>query len=270
MSHGPSESPRLGDHDPEQDLRNPDTKQRYVAMVFDLIAPTYDRFTRWFSFGMDRRWKHEVLECVRANAPPGAVIVDVACGTGDLSHGIAAQGRSGIVIGVDPSSHMLERARQRIQPATRLTRWCRGDVMRLPTADRSIDLVTAGYGFRNAPDLRAALAEIARVLKPGGCLVSLDFYQPELSIWQKVYVRYLHAAGNVYGWLWHREPAAYGYIAQSVRHFVTIPKFSEILEQSGFVVELVRPKLHGGIAIHVARRKCNSLPAHVDPDQPVI
>lgn len=255
VSQGLPDRPRLGDLDPERHLRDPDIKQRYVAMVFDLIAPKYDRFTRWFSFGMDRWWKREALALVRVTAPPSAVIVDVACGTGDLAHAIAAQGSSGIVIGVDPSSAMLEHARQRIRRRARFARLCRGDMMRLPAADQSIDLVTAAYGLRNAPDLNVALAEIARVLKPGGRLVSLDFYQSEHSVWNALYLWYLSAAGNVYGWLWHREPAAYGYIARSIRHFVTVRGFNEILEQSGFVVERVRRKLWGGIAIHVAQRE---------------
>lgn len=247
--------PRLRDLDAERHLRDPRIKQRYVTTMFDLIAPKYDRFTRWFSYGMDRWWKREMLDVVGAVAPPAPVILDIACGTGDLAEGAAAHRRRGVVIGVDPSRRMLEHGRQRIQRAGGVVRFCLADMTLLPAADQSVDLVTVGYGLRNAPDFRVALGEIARVLKRDGRLVSLDFYQPENPVWGELYVWYLSTAGNVYGWLWHREPAAYGYIARSVRHFVTVSAFNRILEETGFAVERVRRKLLGGIGIHVARRK---------------
>jgi demethylmenaquinone methyltransferase/2-methoxy-6-polyprenyl-1,4-benzoquinol methylase len=117
-----------------------------------------------------------------------------------------------------------------------------------------VDTVTAGYALRNVPDVRAGLAEIARVLKPGGRLYTLDFYRPAMAWWRMLFLGYLAAAGNTIGWLWHGEPVVYGYIARSVDHFVTAETFTTLLGEAGFTVERVRQKLLGGIALHTARR----------------
>jgi demethylmenaquinone methyltransferase/2-methoxy-6-polyprenyl-1,4-benzoquinol methylase len=124
----------------------------------------------------------------------------------------------------------------------------------LDASEASVDVVTAGYALRNVPDFRKALSEIARVLKPGGRLFTLDFYRPASPIWRRAFLAYLSAAGNAVGWLWHREPVVYGYIAHSVDHFVSIDAFNAALAETGFLVEHVHRKLLGGIAIHHARR----------------
>jgi demethylmenaquinone methyltransferase/2-methoxy-6-polyprenyl-1,4-benzoquinol methylase len=255
MRRAGSEPPRLRDLDPERYLSDPQIKQRYVTTMFDVIAPRYDRFTRWFSYGRDRSWKREVLRRVQSLVPSSSIILDLACGTGDLAFGMAALLDGARVIGVDRSTRMLNLAASRRSPAVAMVHLCLGDMMTLPVPDTSVDLVTIGYGLRNTPDLMGALGEVARVLKRGGFLISLDFYQPERVVWSRLFRGYLSIAGALYGWLWHREPAAYGYIARSVRHYVTIRTFSRNLSAQGFVVDNVSPKLLGGIGIHVAQKQ---------------
>jgi demethylmenaquinone methyltransferase/2-methoxy-6-polyprenyl-1,4-benzoquinol methylase len=114
--------------------------------------------------------------------------------------------------------------------------------------------VTAGYALRNVPDFRGALREIARVMRRGGRLLTLDFYRPENVVWRRAFLAYLSAAGNTVGWLWHREPVVYGYIAHSVNHFVSITDFNAALAETGFTVERVYRRLYGGIAVHHALR----------------
>jgi demethylmenaquinone methyltransferase/2-methoxy-6-polyprenyl-1,4-benzoquinol methylase len=123
----------------------------------------------------------------------------------------------------------------------------------LPAA--SVDVVTVGYGLRNVPDYRAALAEIARVLRPGGRLHTLDFYRPGSALWRVLFLGYLSVAGNAVGWLWHREPIVYGYIARSIDHFTSWRSFADAREVAGFAGEAVRRKLLGGVALHRARRR---------------
>jgi demethylmenaquinone methyltransferase/2-methoxy-6-polyprenyl-1,4-benzoquinol methylase len=130
-----------------------------------------------------------------------------------------------------------------------------GDMSRLDLPSASVDLVTAGYGFRNVPDHRAALAEVARVLRPGGHLLTLDFYRPENSVWRRFLVGYLTVAGGIIGWLWHRAPVVYAYLGPSVEHFVSWQEFSRSLTASHFFIERVSRKLLGGIALHRARRR---------------
>jgi len=115
-------------------------------------------------------------------------------------------------------------------------------------------VVTAGYALRNVPDWCAGLAELARVLRPGGRLVTLDFYRPESSLWRALFLGYLRLAGDVVGWSWHGRAVVYGYIARSIRDFVTAREFSAGLEAAGFTDVRVQVHLLGGVAIHVADR----------------
>jgi ubiquinone/menaquinone biosynthesis C-methylase UbiE len=124
----------------------------------------------------------------------------------------------------------------------------------LPVEDSSVDWVISNCVINLSPDKPAVFREIARVLKPGGRLFTLDFYRPASAIWRQAFLTYLSAAGNAVGWLWHREPVVYGYIAHSVDHFVSIDAFNAALAETGFLVEHVHRKLLGGIAIHHARR----------------
>lgn len=254
-----AEAARLQELDLEAHLADPAMKQRFVTPMFDVIAPRYDDFTRVFSFGMDRGWKREVVNHVRRVAAPNAVVVDLACGTGDLAFDIGRALPGSRVTGLDASSAMIALATARANTTTGFAlsdrvRFTVGDMSRLNLPDASVDIVTAGYGFRNVPDHGVAVREVARVLRPGGYLVTLDFYRPENVIWRRLLVWYLTMAGSVVGWLWHRAPVVYAYLGPSVEHFVSWQGFSRALEAAGFRVERVSRKLLGGIAIHVAVR----------------
>jgi demethylmenaquinone methyltransferase / 2-methoxy-6-polyprenyl-1,4-benzoquinol methylase len=247
---------RLTDLDLEAHLADPALKQQFVTPMFDLIAPRYDRFTRLFSLGMDRRWKSEITAWMTSSIAPGARVLDLACGTGDLAFAAAARATGGEVIGVDASPAMIDLARRRAatEASGRAVRFVVGDISGLDVESASVDAVTAGYALRNVPDYDRAIAEIARVLKPGGVLATLDFYRPESSLWRRLFLGYLAVAGNWIGWLWHREPVAYGYIARSIDHFVSWQAFSTSLAEHGLSVERVATKLLGGVALHFARR----------------
>ena len=256
MRSQPESTARLGDLDLEAHLTDPALKQRFVTPMFDLIAPRYDRFTRVFSFGMDRRWKAELTGWIRDHVGPRSRVLDLACGTGDLAFAAGARAVDGIVIGIDASSKMIELARARASreaPANNV-RFEVGDMSSLGVESASIDAVTSGYGLRNVPDPEQAVREVARVLKPGGVFGTLDFYRPESGWWRPVFLAYLEAAGNCVGWLWHREPVVYGYIAPSIEHFMSWQQYAAMLERNGFRVESVRTKLLGGVALHLARR----------------
>lgn len=232
---------------------DPRSRQRLVATVFDVVSATYDRFTRMFSYGRDQAWKRELLAELAAGLAPDAHVLDIACGTGDVA---LAAGRlvPVRVVGLDNSSAMLEAARRRLAAeAAAHVSLCRGDMMHLALPDASVDAVTVSYGLRNAPDYGGALDEITRVLKPGGMLVTLDFFRPANPVWRRVFLGYLWLAGSAVGWWWHRAPIAYGYIAPSVERYVSGEGFAEALTLRGFVVHRVRRKLLGGICIHVAR-----------------
>lgn len=237
-------------------LRDPSRKQQLVTPMFDLVAPHYDAFTRRFSFGLDARWKRALVRRVADAAPRGARVVDVACGTGDLAFALASARRDLAITALDASSRMLALALERRKalglPNVQLVR---GDLGRLPLADASVDVVTGGYAIRNAPSWPVAIAELGRVVRPGGWLGTLDFFRPEAALWRVLYLGYLSAAGRIVGWWWHREPMAYGYIARSIRHFTTATGFSAALEGAGFRVLRTDRRLRGGIALHTAVRR---------------
>jgi demethylmenaquinone methyltransferase/2-methoxy-6-polyprenyl-1,4-benzoquinol methylase len=255
MSHR-TERPLRG-LDPDRHLNDPALRQRYVTAVFDLIAPRYDSFTRWFSFGMDAAWKREVIELATRATSIGeersVVVADLACGTGDVASALVGPRRS--VVGVDISLEMLERAAARASDAVGAApRFAGADMAALPFADASADVVTIGYGLRNASRLDSALAEATRVLRPGGHLITLDFFRPANALWRQLFLGYLEVAGNLYGWAWHREPAAYGYIPRSIRRFVSPDDLTTELTSRGYDVYYVRPKLLGGVCVHAAMR----------------
>ena len=253
---GREEAKRLQTLDLEAHLADPAMKQEFVTPMFDVIAPRYDAFTRIFSFGMDRAWKRGLLAQAERVMAERAVAVDLACGTGDLAFALARLRRRGTTTGVDASPRMIAAAIERCPPELRKrTALIVGDMASIDLPSASADIVTAGYGFRNVPDHRAAIREAARVLKPGGYLLTLDFYRPENAVWRALLVGYLRVAGGIIGWLWHRAPVVYAYLGPSVEHFVSWQQFSRDLEANGFVTEHVERKLLGGIAIHRARRR---------------
>lgn len=233
-------------------------KQQFVTPLFDLIAPRYDRFTRAFSYGMDARWKRQLIGwLVRDFGVAGDVsVLDVACGTGDLALETAHALPTARVHGVDLSLPMLAIARSRAATSAleRVT-FAQGDFTRLDVGDASVDVVTAGYAIRNAPDPRQALGELARVLRPGGRLYVLDFYRPAARLWSALYLAYLRTAGAAVGWWWHRAPAAYEYIAVSIAHYVSCGDFAVWLSETGLRVEAMERKLGGGVALIAAARR---------------
>lgn len=265
----------LSDLDPDTDLRDPARKQRYVTTLFDTIAPGYDRFTRLFSFGMDAGWKRRLVRWVAEIVRPGDLVLDLACGTGDMATAVERLGdwaggdaggpsggdsgirhgsrRRSMVLGLDPSAQMLRRAMVHTS-AHPVLRFLRADMMSIPVANGRAAAVTVGYGFRNTPDATAALAEVARVLAPGGWLFDLDFFLPEHAGWRRLYLWYLRRAGRMVGRWWHDEPEAYGYIARSLEHWMTPGAFEGALETAGLRVERAERHLGGGICLHAARR----------------
>lgn len=244
---------RLRTLDLERHLRDPAIKQRFVTVMFDVIAARYDRFTRVFSYGMDAGWKRELVAALPADDRPG-LAVDLACGTGDLALAAAGRRPAARVLALDVSRRMVRLAARRFAAHGGRVSVSAGDMVRLPLPSASADVVTVGYGIRNAPTPDAALAEIARVLRPGGRLLVLDFYRPRRWWWRTLFLWYLRAAGNLVGWLWHDAPVAYGYIGPSVAGYLSAEEFESALETRGLRVQWVRRKLLGGVALHMAVR----------------
>lgn len=239
----------------DEHLLDPARKQRYVNTVFDIVAGSYDRFTRLSSLGLDMAWKRDLVRLVRSRVQQDETIVDLATGTGDLAFALARHVRHGKVIGIDIAERMIELAEQARQARKAANvEFLVGDLMATGLSDSSAAAVTVSYGLRNCPDFRRGLAEIHRVLKPGGWLASLDFVRLDYRWPRVVFENSLLASCNFFGWLWHGEAAAYGYLARSIRYFVTNGEFTHALRAAGFRVAAARPKLAGALYLHLAQK----------------
>jgi ubiquinone/menaquinone biosynthesis methyltransferase len=230
-------------------IASPATKAAHVRTLFSTIADRYDLITVLLSFGQDQHWKRRL---VRLGGPLTCLrVVDLACGTGDIARLASAAGAD--VTGIDITPRMIERARQRTRESgLRRTRFLVGDMTAIPLPDGCADVVTTGYGLRNVPDLDLAIAEIHRVLKPGGRLLSLDFNRPSPAPVRLAYHAYLTVVGSVLGWVLHRDPDTYRYIPESIRLYPGAPAVVERLERAGFVQARWHRVLGGLLAIHVA------------------
>ncbi len=229
-------------------IATPEGKRRYVRRLFATIADRYDLITVVLSYGQDRRWKRRLIAL---SAPAGTRAVDLATGTGDIAFELASAGAS--VVGVDVTPRMIELANRK-KAGQGAPRFLVGDMTALPFGAESFDLVTAGYGLRNVPDLRAAIDEIYRVLKPGGAALALDFNRPSNRLVCGVYLAYLNITGAILGWILHGDPDTYRYIPASIRNYPGAQGVARLFETHGFERVEYRPVLGGLMAIHVARK----------------
>ncbi|MEO8595178.1 MAG: ubiquinone/menaquinone biosynthesis methyltransferase [Candidatus Solibacter sp.] len=221
---------------------------RLMRAMFSTVAPKYDFITRTFSYGMDRHWKRTGFD--RAELPPNPVVLDLASGTGDFSLMVCQRYPGARAVAMDITERMLQLARERgVQHTV-----C-GDAGLLPFPDHSFDCVFVGYGLRNFPNLAVAVREIERVTRPGGKLVSLDFFLPSNVLLRPLYLGYLYAQGAFWGTVLHGRPRVYTYIPDSLRSFVSIDDFSNLLHRTGYLKVDVRSYVLGGIGLHWAVKK---------------
>ncbi len=229
---------------------SPLAKRAYVRRLFSTIASRYDLITVLLSYGQDRRWKRQLLTL--ADARPGIDALDVACGTGDIAFGLAGMGAR--VVGLDVTHRMLQLAMSKQEARASKAAFVSGDMMALPFADNRFDVVTTGYGIRNVPDITTAIAEMRRVLRPGGQLLSLDFDRPSHPVVRAVYLAYLTVVGSAVGWLLHRDPDTYRYIPESIRRYPGAARVSAVMREQGFTSSDHIRVLGGLMAIHRATK----------------
>ena len=194
--------------------------------LFSEIAGVYDRMNRLLSLGMDRRWRR--LAAVGATVRPARAL-DVACGTGDFSFELARRFEDAEVLGVDLSPKMLDVARRK-NSSPRVV-FAEGDAMCLAgIPDRSFQLCSCAFGFRNFADRRQALREIARVLASDGELIVLEFFRPRSSALWLAVSAWIRLAASL---LARGKASAYRHLRESVRQMDTEEEFRSMAEEAG-------------------------------------
>jgi len=231
--------------------------QRAVQSMFDRIAPVYDAMNTLMTAGLDARWRAEAIGA--AGLAPGMRVLDVACGTGKLARAAAAEvGEAGEVIGLDRSAGMLQRAaRVRMHGRAAPLSYVAGDALALPfppgSAGSGFDAVSIGFGLRNLPDYVAGLAEMHRVLAPGGRLVVLELSAPAggpaLLLYRTWFQRIVPLLGRML-----RSGAAYRYLPDSLRHYPDPDGVAEFMRGAGFEQVTWRRLVTGMATVHVGTR----------------
>jgi len=230
-------------------------KQGRVRDVFDSVASNYDLMNDLMSLGSHRLWKAFTL--ARTGLRPGDAALDVAGGTGDLTAGMARQvGAQGRVIHTDINMAMLAEGRDRLldKGLSANIRSLQVNAEKLPFTDGSMNCVTIAFGLRNVTDKQAALNEMARVLKPGGRLLVLEFSKPVLKWLEPLYDAYSFRVLPALGKLVAGDAHSYKYLAESIRMHPDQETLANMMRAAG-LEDCRYHNLSGGIvALHIGYR----------------
>lgn len=225
---------------------SPDERRRRIRRLFDTVAPRYDLMNDLMSFGVHRWWKRRFVAMIGRAAPRARLIVDLAGGTGDVARLLRSRGARRVIV-VDASLAMMRAGCA--GEADEGISWVAAEGERLPFADATADVLSISFGLRNMADPDAALAEAARVLKPGGWLFCLEFSQP--AWWLKPFydLYSFHVIPRLGAWV-AGEPAAYRYLVESIRRFPGQAALTEKIARAGFATVTWRDLSFGIAAVH--------------------
>jgi len=225
-------------------------KGAYVRDMFAEIAPRYDLANFILTAGLDERWRKAAIDQLRA--PPGGSVLDLCCGTGDVSFHLLRRDPSLRVTGLDFCEPMLAAARARAgrqAPGAHL-QFVEGDAMALPFADASFDGATMGFSMRNVVDIDATLCEIRRVLRPGSRFVNLDVSKAPNRLLKRAFDLYFYGLVPLVGGLVGGSRNAYRYLPASLTNHPDARALQERFEAAGFTQCGYLPLIGGTIAIH--------------------
>jgi demethylmenaquinone methyltransferase/2-methoxy-6-polyprenyl-1,4-benzoquinol methylase len=221
-----------------------------VQAMFDRVAPRYDLANTVLSLGQDRHWRRVTAAAAR---PEGAEVLDVAAGPGNVAVELVGQGAVQVTA-LDLSFNMLWEGARRGHVGVA---WVNGDALALPFADAAFDAVTISFGLRNVPNPEAALAEFARVVRPGGRVVVCEFADPTWPPFREIYRRYLVGALPKVARVVSSSAPAYQYLADSILAWPDRRTLAGWMEAAGFEQVRVRNLSGGIVAVHRGGRRWN-------------
>jgi demethylmenaquinone methyltransferase/2-methoxy-6-polyprenyl-1,4-benzoquinol methylase len=228
-------------------------KRAYVRSIFSEIAPRYDLLNHLLSFNIDKRWRRRAVRALEWERDPAGTYVDLCAGTMDVSNELARQrGFRGLVLGSDFAENMLRAGRNKVK--TRPVAPLVADALSLPMPDATAAGAIVAFGVRNLADVDAGIAEAARIIRPGGRFVILEFSVPRIPVWRALYRFYFHRILPTLGRLVSRHKTAYSYLPVSVDSFPNERELAGRMERAGFEdVSIDRLGL-GIAALHVGVR----------------
>lgn len=229
-------------------------KKEQVTKMFDTISKEYDGLNRVISFGIDIKWRNKAVQLVADTNPN--IILDIATGTGDLAINLAETNAEKI-IGLDISEGMLNVGKEKILNKSLQDRieMVVGDSENLPFEDNTFDAITVGFGIRNFETLEKGLAEILRVLKPGGIFVILETSVPTKTPFKQGYNLYTKNIMPLIGKLFSKDRSAYKYLSDSASIFPYGETLNNILREIGFINVVNRPQTFGVATIYTSSKK---------------
>ena len=229
-------------------------KGEKIRQMFGAIAPRYDFLNRLLSFGIDQRWRKEAVQLLSYRE--GSRILDVATGTGDVAIEIAKTTPSSVrITGADFSKEMIELGKEKVMASPYAERidFQVAPCEALPFPDNTFDSITIAFGIRNVVDRQLGLAEMRRVLRPGGRMIILEFSTPRSSLLRWFYYFYFRRLLPIIGGLFSRYNA-YKYLPDSVLEFPTIEEFSSMIAETGFQNIRTRELTFGIASIYVGEK----------------
>ena len=221
-----------------------------VNDLFARIARRYDFLNDLQSFGLHRLWKRRVVDLARVS--PGSRALDLCCGTGDISFALAQSGAT--TTGLDFSREMLQVAAERNQKSAVPPTFIQGDAQQIPFEDNSFDIETVGYGLRNLTIWQRGVDEMARVARPGGRLIVLDFGKTSNPVWRTLYFIHLQLSVPLIGLLFCGNAKAYAYILESLKHYPAQLAVADKMRELKLVNVRVINLLGGAMAINYAEK----------------
>lgn len=234
-------------------------KSVQVEEMFDSIARAYDFMNAAMSFGLHDRWRAKALDAAAKSleSPNPSQILDIACGTGDVTFDLCRRYPEAEVFGLDLSDKMLDEARKKSDKigkfSKRLT-FEKGDCLDLRFADDSFDMVTVAYGVRNFSDLSAGLKEMRRVMRPGGTLCIIELSEPENPALLKLYKFYSGRLIPALGRRISRDPRAYTYLPESIAACPQRDEMADLIRQAGFGDCRWKSLTFGVVTFYIAKK----------------
>lgn len=234
------------------------SKGEQVEQMFDSIAPAYDFMNTAMTFGLHRLWRNKALSLLPSRLPAQCRILDLACGTGDVTIHLAALMPKSRITGADLSTGMLDVAQRKL---TKLPpdRSCRitfeqADALHLPYPDNSFDAITIAYGVRNFENLRAGYTEMLRVLKPGGTLLVIELCEPSNPVMRLGYNFYSRYLIPFVGRLVSKDSEAYSYLPQSIHACPQRAGMVSLIQEAGYSSALCKTLFPGVCAIYIGQK----------------